>query len=112
MIERRIQDKTNAPILGVDSAELSHHWDDGSSFCSDANIVVAGRGGGDSTANVAVEDGILPIYDIEFNHGKQSDNDPGRDKMKEDEKVAAAFANAAIVEGGSILLVPQFLVLC
>ncbi len=80
--------------------ESSHRRDDGSSFCSDADIVVAGRGGGNATANVAVEDGVPPIYDIEFNCGEQSDNDPGEDETKEAKEVVAAFANAAVVEGG------------
>ncbi len=97
-IERRIQDEANAAILGVDSSESSHRRDDGSSFCSDTDIVVAGRGGGNATANVAMEDGVPPIYDIEFNHGKQGDKNAGGDEMKEDEEVAAA--NAAVVEGG------------
>ncbi len=81
--------------------ESSHRRDDGSSFCSDADIVVAGQGGGNATANVAVEDGVPPNYDIEFNRNEQRDNDHSGDEMKEEKEVAAAFANAAIVEGGA-----------
>ena len=81
-IERRIQDRANAAILGVDSAESSHHNDDG------------------SNGSYIDNDGADDAYE----DGAAEDDDVGGPADEVNEEVAAANANvgemnAAVARG-------------
>ena len=87
-IERRIQDRANAAILGIDSAESSHRDDDGTKSSDDDD---------DDGAVAAAEVGVVggPPEDIQFS--------PIHEGGDVDEEVAAANnageMNAAVARG-------------
>lgn len=90
-IERRIQDRANAAILGVDSAESSHRDDDGTKSSDDDD---------DDDAVAAAEVGVVggPPEDIQFSPIR-----PENEGGDVDEEVAAANnageMNAAVARG-------------
>jgi len=90
-IERRIQDRANAAILGIDSAESSHASDDGSKTSDIDN-----DGGEVAAADVGGLGG--PPADIEFSPLR-----PENEGDDDDEEVAAANnageMNAAVAHG-------------
>ena len=88
-IERRIQDRANAAILGVDSAESSHRDDDGTKSSDDDD-----DDGAVAAAGVGVVGG--PPADIHFN------NTENEDDVVDDEVAAASNAgelHAAVARG-------------
>ena len=90
-IERRIQDRANAAILGVNSAESSHRDDDGTKSSDDDD---------DDGAVAAAEVGVVggPPEDIQFSPIR-----PENEGDDVDEEVAAANnageMNAAVARG-------------